>query len=183
MLSQKDLAYMAEKGITPEKLNEQLTRFVTGFPYLKLHSSAKVGAGIHQLSEVEQSEAVARWNKYLSDGGDVCKFVPASGAASRMFKALFAFINGEDEAPKPGSDVDKLIKNISKAPFYDELNEILVRLHGKDAEHLIEEGKYKDVISGIVLPEGLNYGALPKAVLSFHKYPDGSVRTLSLIHI
>lgn len=177
MLSQKDLAYIAEKGITPEKLKEQLGRFVTGFPYLKLYSSAKVGAGIHQLSEEEQTEAVVRWNKYLADGGDVCKFVPASGAASRMFKSLFSFVNGEETEPKSGSDVDKLIKNISKTPFYDELNQILVRHYGKDAHQLIEEGRYKEVIGGIILPDGLNYGALPKAVLSFHKYPDGSVRT------
>ncbi len=177
MLTQQDLSFMAEKGISMEKLNEQLSRFKTGFPYLKLLASAKAGEGILVPDEQGQEAAIARWNQYLADGGNVCKFVPASGAASRMFKALFAFVNGEDNAPKPGSDVDKLIANIAKAPFYDELNQALKKLHGKNADQLIAEGRYKDVIGGIILPEGLNYGALPKAMLSFHRYADGSVRT------
>lgn len=177
MLTNQDLSFMAEKGITMEKLNEQLSRFKTGFPYLKLYASAKGGEGILVPDEKAQEAAVERWNKYLADGGDVCKFVPASGAASRMFKALFAFVNGDDNIPKPGSDVDKLIANIAKAPFYAELNEALNKLHGKNADELIAEGRHKDVIAGIILPEGLNYGALPKAMLSFHRYTDGSVRT------
>ncbi len=177
MLTNQDLSFMAKKGISIEKLNQQLTRFKTGFPYLKLYASAKAGAGIRVPDQQAQQKAVERWNKYLADGGDVCKFVPASGAASRMFKAFFAFVNGEENAPKPGSDVDKLIANISKTPFYDQLNQVLNHLHGKDADQLISENRYKDVIGGIILPEGLNYGALPKAVLSFHQYADGSVRT------
>lgn len=177
MLSQKDLAYMAQKGITPEKLQEQLDRFKSGFPYLKLYASAKVGAGILQLSDKQEDEAVARWQKYLADGGDVCKFVPASGAASRMFKALFSFVNGAEDAPKPGSDVDKLIANIEKTPFYEELNDVLKKKYGKTAKELIAEERYKEVIAGIILSDGLNYGQLPKAALSFHRYADGNVRT------
>lgn len=120
MLSNDDLSFLAKKGISVEKLNEQLSRFKTGFPYLRLEASAKVGNGILRLSDADQDLAVARWDKYLADGGDVCKFVPASGAASRMFKALFSFVNGDEDTPKPGSDVDKLIANITKAPFYEE---------------------------------------------------------------
>ena len=118
MLTDKDLSYLAQKGITEDKLNAQLARFKSGFPYLRLEASAKVGEGILRLSDSEQDVAVARWDKYLADGGDVCKFVPASGAASRMFKALFSFVNGNDDVPAPGSYVDKLIANITKAPFY-----------------------------------------------------------------
>ncbi len=177
MLSDHDAAFLQKKGISAEKLNEQLARFKTGFPYLKLHSSAKAGEGILRLDPEQQLEAEARWQQYLADGGQVCKFVPASGAASRMFKALFSYVNGDDALPKPGSDPDKLLAAIDETPFYDELNETLKRLHGKDAKQLMAEGRHKDVIAGIILPEGLNYGALPKAVLSFHKYPDGSVRT------
>ena len=49
------------------------------------------------LTPQQEEQAVARWNKYLADGGDVCKFVPASGAASRMFKALFSFPDFEHD--------------------------------------------------------------------------------------
>lgn len=177
MLTNEDLAFLNEKGIAPERIEEQLARFSKGFPYLKLYASAKAGAGIERLTEAQQQQAVERWEKYLADGGDVCKFVPASGAASRMFKALFSFVNGDEPTPKPGSDVEKLILNITKTPFYEELNEVLRAKHGKDAQELIADGRHKDVIAGIILPDGLNYGALPKAVLSFHKYADGTVRT------
>lgn len=177
MLSNEDLQYMEQKGISPEKLNSQLQRFNTGFPYLRLYASAKAGEGILRLSEAEQDQAVERWQKFLADGGDVAKFVPASGAASRMFKALFSFVDGPDALPKPGSDVDKLIQSIDKTPFYGQLQQVLTAKHGKTIEQLIAEGNHKEVIAGIILPWGLNYGALPKALLSFHKYADGSVRT------
>ena len=140
MLSDKDAAFLSKKGISEEKLNEQLARFRTGFPYLKLHSSAKAGAGILRLDDEMQRQAEARWQRYLADGGEVCKFVPASGAASRMFKALYAYVNGADAMPKPGSDPDKLLASITEAPFYAELNEALKRLHGKDALELMAEG-------------------------------------------
>lgn len=177
MLTEKDRDTLAQRGISEEKLNEQLGRFATGFPFLKLYASAKVGQGILRLDQAQQAEATARWDKYLADGGDVCKFVPASGAASRMFKALFAFVNGDSDTPAPGSDVDKLITDITKAPFYAELNEVTRRLHGKSVDELIADHRYKDVIGAIILPEGLNYGNLPKAVLTFHRYTDGSTRT------
>lgn len=177
MITNEDLHYMAQKGITLEKLQSQLSRFATGFPYLRLYASAKAGEGIKCLSEEEQDRAVARWQQFLADGGDVAKFVPASGAASRMFKSLFAFVDGEDAVPAPGSDVDKLLASIDKTPFYDQLQEVMAKKHGKTIEQLISEGQQKEVIAGIILPWGLNYGALPKALLSFHKYADGSVRT------
>ncbi|MCM1318008.1 MAG: DUF4301 family protein [Bacteroides sp.] len=177
MLEQKDLDLLKQKGIAPATVEAQLARFATGFPYLRLKASAKVGEGIMQLSGSQQDLAVDRWNRFLADGGSVCKFVPASGAASRMFKALFAFVNGEDSIPAEGSDVANLIASIDKTPFYDELNRVVVDLHGKNIHTLLEEKRYKDIISAIILPEGLNYGNLPKAVLSFHRYPDGTVRT------
>ena len=177
MFTADDLAFFASKGISPETVEQQLARLATGYPYLRLLASAKVGSGIMQLSVEEQQEAVDRWQRYLAQGGEVVKFVPASGAASRMFKSLFAFVNGGADTPEPGSDVDKLIADIDKLPFIDELNHVLVRLHGKKAQSLIAEGRYKDVIAGIILPEGLNYGALPKALLTFHRYADGSTRT------
>lgn len=177
MFSSQDLEFFKTKGISPEAVQAQLDRFATGFPYLRLHSSATVDAGITRLTVEQQQAALERWQQYLNDGGSVCKFVPASGAASRMFKALFSFVNGEADIPAPGSDVEKLIANIDKVPFVEELNQVLVAKHGKNLQTLLSEGRYKDVIGGIILPEGLNYGQLPKALLIFHRYPDGTTRT------
>lgn len=94
-LSESDLQTLASRGITQEQLEQQLKCFATGFPYLKIYDSARAGAGITVLTDAEQTNASKRWDAYLAEGGRVAKFVPASGAASRMFKALFAFINGE----------------------------------------------------------------------------------------
>ena len=177
MLTTEDLKTLEQKGVTQEELESQINRFKTGFPFLKIADSAQIGNGIKQLSAEEEFEAVARWKKYLADGGEVCKFVPASGAASRMFKALFSFVEGDADVPAEGSDVAKLIADIHNLAFFGELNEVVKNLHSKDIDTLISEGEYKKVIAAIILPEGLNYGNLPKGLLTFHAYADGTTRT------
>ena len=174
MFSSDDLALFEAKGITPEQVEAQLKRFETGFPYLKIKSPASPASGITVLSEEEEAAAVARWKEYLADGGEVCKFVPASGAASRMFKALFAFVDGDDEHPAEGSPVAKLIADIEKTAFYPDLTVVTERLYGKTPEALRAEGRDKDLIAAIIKPEGLNYGALPKGLLKFHAYAEGN---------
>ena len=174
MLTDNDLKTLNERGITPEELQEQLDRFKTGFPYLKIYDSARPGEGITVLSDSEQRQAIERWDKYLTDGGKVTKFVPASGAASRMFKALFAFVDGNEDHPADGSDVQKLIAGIHTLAFYDELNRILLDKHSKDVDTLLAEGREKDVIAAIIKPDGMNYGNLPKGLLTFHNSEDGT---------
>lgn len=174
MLSNEDKAQLAERGVTPESLLEQVERFKTGFPYLKIYDSARTGEGITVLSPEEEEKAVARWDKYLSDGGDVCKFVPASGAASRMFKSLFGFVDGNDETAAEGSDVALLLKDIHKVAFFDQLDEVLRKKTGKGVDQLLAENCQKDVIRGIIGEDGLNYGNLPKGLLTFHHSGNGT---------
>lgn len=176
MLNQNDLAQIASKGISAETVETQMNRFSTGFPFLRLAGSATVGHGITRLTPSQEEAAIARWEKYLADGGEVTKFVPASGAASRMFKALFSFVDGKEDTPTPGSPVAELINRLDEAPFIAELNDACRRLHGSDTAGLVADNRFKDVIAAIIRPEGLNYGQLPKALLTFHKYP-GGVRT------
>lgn len=177
MLSQEDIKTISARGITEAELQSQVDRFKTGFPYLRIAGAARTGNGIVALSAEEEAAAAARWEKYLADGGTVAKFVPASGAASRMFKALFAFVDGQDDVPAPGSDVERLIAGIHRMPFYGQLNEVLMRRHAMDIDALVAAGRYKDVVAGIISEDGLNYGNLPKGLLSFHAYPGGEVRT------
>lgn len=177
MLNENDKELIARQGITQQQLQEQIDRFKTGFPFLKIADSARVGHGIVALSPSEEERAIDRWKKYLADGGSVSKFVPASGAASRMFKALFAFVDGDKDTPAPGSDVDDVIRHIHEMPFFEELNKVTLKLHNKTVDELIDGRRFKDVIAGIIQPDGLNYGNLPKGLLSFHRYNDGSVRT------
>ncbi len=177
MLTPKDLDQLSAKGITPWKLQSQLLRFEQGFPYMRLLAAARPGNGILVLDSERQSQAVDRWRSYLADGGEVVKMVPASGAASRMFKALFAFLSGADDVPAQGSPVKELIDNIDRFPFRDQLDSTLRRLHGLSLVQIVAAGRYKDLIAAIVNPEGMNYGNLPKGLLSFHSYPGSQPRT------
>ena len=174
MLSAEDKVQLTARGVSEEQLLSQVERFKTGFPFLKIYDSARPGEGITVLTPQQEEQAVARWNKYLADGGDVCKFVPASGAASRMFKALFSFVDGsEDKAPE-GSDVDRLLKDIHNVAFFDELDSVLRKTTGNGVDELLAEGRQKDVIRGIISADGLNYGNLPKGLLTFHRADNGT---------
>lgn len=174
MLRPEDLELLKNKGISEAEVESQLQRFVTGFPYLKINDAARVGAGIFRLDDEEIDAALERWSEYLEHGGEVCKFVPASGAASRMFKALFEYVDGGTDELKEGTPVAKLIADIDKLPFLLELRETVSRLYNKSLDELLAEGRNRDIIAAIVNPEGMNYGGLPKGLLKFHTYPEGS---------
>ncbi len=174
-----DLEQLKEKGISIETVEAQLERFRTGFPYLRIAMPSAPGSGMLSVDDELREAAQTRWEGFLEDGGDVLKFVPASGAASRMFKALFAFVNGEEDVPAAGSPVAQLVERIRDFAFYDELQKAVAKAYGEGTtiESLIEAGRYKDLVAAIIKGEGLNYGQLPKALLTFHRYTDGSVRT------
>jgi hypothetical protein len=176
MLTNADNATLSHKGITVEQLQAQLDRFATGFPYLRIASSAQVGKGITALNKEQEEQAIARWKKFLSDGGHVTKFVPASGAASRMFKALFSYVESNEAVPAEGSPVEKLIAQIEKVPFYAELDATLQRIHEKTLKEMLNEQRYHDIIDAIISSNGMNYGNLPKGLLTFHRY-DKATRT------
>ena len=174
MLQPEDLAQLEAKGITEAQLEAQLKRFEQGFPFLDILAAARPGRGITVLTPAQEEAARKRWHHYLADGGEVTKFVPASGAASRMFKALFEFVDGQDDIPAPGSPVAQLVENFDRLPFAQELDATVVSLHGKKTAELIADGRIKDLIAALIKPEGMNYGGLPKGLLKFHKYPEGS---------
>ncbi len=173
----KDLEQFKAHGIAPETVEKQLERFRTGFPYLHIEAPASTDYGIVVVDEELAEDALASWNEFLNAGGDVLKFVPASGAASRMFKDMFAFVNGKEDVPAEGSPAARIIENLDKLAFHKELDATCRKLYGEGYEELRKAGRYKDIIGAIILPEGMNYGALPKAVLTFHAYPDGTTRT------
>lgn len=175
--TQADLEQLKAKGISQERVEAQLESFRTGFPYLKIDSPSSLGHGITPIDADLEAACLGRWNDFLADGGDVLKFVPASGAASRMFKALFAFVNGNEEVPAEGSPVAQLVERIGDFAFYKELEAATIRLYGKTPNELVTEGRFKELVGAIILPDGLNYGALPKALLTFHKYDGGVTRT------
>ena len=171
-LTVKDIESLKHKGKTEEQLVEELQMLKEGFPFLRIEGAATPGHGIFVLDEKMEKQAMDIWNEFLASGAKVTKMVPASGAASRMFKDLFSFINGKEE--KPSNDfMKKFFDEIEKFAFFDQLNETCIRLYGKSIDSLVKDKRYKDIVKALIEKEGMNYGQLPKALLSFHKYLGG----------
>ena len=90
MLNAKDLELLAAKGISEKQIEEQLACFVKGFPFLEITASASVERGIMVIPQEKQAPYMDAWDAYLAKNKKILKFVPASGAASRMFKNLYS---------------------------------------------------------------------------------------------
>ena len=171
-LSPKDLEQLDSKGISKEKVARQIATFKEGIPFVDLVKAAVVGNGILRFSEKDQHDLIQYFEGHRS-GLDLLKFVPASGAASRMFKAMFNFLDAYDPATESLSvyvertgdkEAEKFILNMSKLPFYDLIME---RIKGKAADQNEEAYLFvKEMLS----EDGLNYGFYPKGLLPFHKY-------------
>ena len=173
MLSQQDLNQLAQKGISEAQIERQLGEFKTGFPFLKLEAAAAIGKGIVAPGEADRKQYVDTWQQYKGAGKRVVKFVPASGAASRMFKDMFAFVDADYDVPTTDFE-KKYFGNIEKFAFYQELDAVCQKNEGKGIKALMAEGNYKAVAANMLKAEGLNYGQLPKGLLLFHNYPEGA---------
>ena len=172
-LSEKDLQQIAQRGISQEQIETQLHEFETGFPFLRLEAAAAIGRGIVAPDADERKDYIAAWEDYKAEGHRIVKFVPASGAASRMFKNIFAFVDGENDVPTTDFE-KKYFDEIERFAFYDALDAVCVKNEGKGIRALIAEGNYKAVAANMLSKDGLNYGQLPKGMLLFHKYDEGA---------
>ena len=176
MLTQEDKDLLAMKGISEQQIAEQLACFEKGFPFLKLFAAASVeNRGIMLADENARKTYLAAWDAYMEGDKKIVKFVPASGAASRMFKNMFEFLGADYDVPTTDFE-KKFFSNIKNFAFYADLDEACVKNNGKGIDALISEGNYKAVVANLLEAAGLNYGALPKGLLKFHKYENG-VRT------
>ena len=173
MITLQDKQFLAQKGISEEQIAEQLACFEKGFPYLKLAAAASVDNGILAPATDMQKKYLDAWDAYTQTDKVIVKFVPASGAASRMFKNLFEFLGADYDTPQTGFE-KTFFEKIENFAFYNDLNQACQNNTGKDIPQLISEGNYKAVVSALLESAGLNYGALPKGLLKFHKYEDGS---------
>ena len=169
MISKADQALLEKKGISAEQVAEQLKTFKTGFPFLKIEAAATIGKGVLAPSQQEIEEYLKTWDNYCATGNSILKFVPASGAASRMFKDLFAFLSADYDVPT--TDFEKnFFANIEKFAFYGDLDETCRKNKGLTVKELVEKGQYKDVVFSLLDFTGMNYGSLPKGLLKFHTY-------------
>ena len=160
MFTPSDLAQLQARGISEEKALKQLQSFATGFPELDIVSAASLGNGVLNPTEEEIDAYVQAWQDYLNEGHTVLKFVPASGAASRMFKDLFEYL----ETGEKTKFIDKFLAEKEHFAFAPQLA-------GLDEQAAVSH-----------LLKDMNYGNLPKGLLLFHSYEDGA-RTPALEHL
>ena len=146
---------MEEHGLTPAALETQLKNFREGFPFLPVTRAASCGDGIRVLDAAGIEQAAARYDR-AKESLRVVKFVPASGAATRMFKDLFEFVR----EGRRTAVVGELLANRRRFAFWPELRTII----GDDADEL-------RTVENIVA-EGLRYGETQKGLVSFHRYGD-----------
>jgi len=173
MLKSTDEVRLKKRGISIKQIEEQLRSFVSGFPFLVIRNAAEPGKGIVQIASNEIPDLLAKWDEYLHTESTVLKFIPASGAASRMFKDLFEFLEKEKNEPDKTFE-KKFFAEIENFAFYDDLNKVCIKNTGKDISELIRTKQYKPVVENLLLESGLNYGSLPKGLLRFHTYRSGN---------
>lgn len=172
-MTPQDKELLAKKGISETKIAEQLACFQKGFPFLKLDAAASIQKGILAPNAEEQTKYLAAWDAYTHTGKTIVKFVPASGAASRMFKDLFEFLGADYD--EPTTPFEKTFFNqIDNFAFYDDLNTACQRTASAEIPVLIHQHEYKPVVAALLEEAGLNYGALPKGLLKFHQYDEGA---------
>ncbi len=176
MMNQQDLEQISARGISEAQIEHQLKQIESGFPFLKLEGAAAIGRGIFAPSPEEVDTYIKAWEAYKASGHDIVKFVPASGAASRMFKNMFAFLSAPYDVPT--TDFEKeFFDHIKKFAFREALCKKCRENEGQRIMQLISAGNYKAIVANLLEAKGLNYGQLPKGLLLFHEYSEDEVRT------
>lgn len=176
LFTARDLEQLEARGISLEEAEAQVTAIRQGFPYLEILASASLEQGIISNDAEEEARYMELWEHYLeSRDASVYKMVPASGAASRMFKMLFAFLEADYQEPQTEAE-RRFFEELPHFAFYELLGEACLRSHWKSIPKLIAQGDYKSIVETLLLPKGLGYGSKPKGLLTFHRY-DKVVRT------
>ncbi len=168
-MNTNDLLLLRKKGISETILQQQLEYFKIGFPYLTIQKAAEISDGILLFDTKEKDNFISVWNNYLKTSRKIMKFVPASGAASRMFKDMFEFLGADYDVPTTTFERN-FFENIANFAFYLDLNDICLKNEQKNIDQLILEKRFKAIVKNLLEKKGLNYGSLPKGLLKFHKY-------------
>ena len=160
-----DSKQLAERNITEEQVERQVAQLKRGTAYVKLIRPATIGDGIIRMSP-EQVTAMSQAFDEDKEYYQFTKFVPASGAASRMFKDLFTFIENGVET----KFTEIFFAHIHCFAFNEDLEQACTKLYGLDIDALKHQNRYVDIVKALLLEDGLAYGKLPKALLKFHHY-------------
>lgn len=167
--SVEDRKTIALQGLTIKEVDRQLALFRRGVPSVRLNRPCVAGDGIVIIPVSERPSLLAAYEEARRTHR-LMKFVPASGAASRMFREWYCCLDAggfADEAARKAFAGD-----LKRYPFFPDLR-ATIAARGEDLESMIGKGEEAAVVKSVLMEEGLNYGFLPKALLKFHAYPEG----------
>lgn len=181
-LTNLDKKQLEDLNIAIEQVEKQINQFKTGFPYCDLAAPATIGNGIIKFNEADIKDLIKQFDED-KQYYDILKFIPASGAASRMFKNIYSFVEEYKDKEIPDNflrkekikfdSIENFFLGIRDFAFYDDLKEKMAE-HNKDIETLLSENRLVEIAEYLLENEGLGYGKLPKAMLKFHKYKEDS---------
>ncbi len=187
LFTQEDLEQIRQRGMSAEAVRAQVESIKKGFPRMELDRPCTVGDGILALDSGKVRLMTAAYEKAVRSGRAM-KFVPASGAATRMFKLLQsarnrpgglhqeALVREAEQGDEESARVLRFFKGFKDSALYDALNEVMAD-HGIDADGLMATGRYGEILEYLLDPKGMNAADLPKGLIPFHAYPDGARRT------
>jgi hypothetical protein len=182
-LSAADLEQLAAAGISAVEAERQLALLAAPPPPTRLARPCRLGDGIVRLEAAEHA-ALLEAGEAAAAEGRLTVFVPASGAATRMFASLLPALAEERplrlaEAERraaggdaAAADLVRFCRHLRDFAFAEDLGRALAA-RGLDLYQTIASGDVRPVVETLLGPEGLDYAALPKALIPFHRYPDG----------
>lgn len=166
----QDRKRIAAQGLTLEGVERQLALFRRGIAPVRLERACRVGDGIMVVPQEERT-ALVQGYEAACPSLQVIKFVPASGAASRMFGRWYRCLN---QAGGPGDALtEDFAADLGKYAFFQDLR-AAVAARGGDLDQMLARRENTAILAAILTERGLNYGALPKALLKFHAYGEGN---------
>lgn len=175
--SEKDITLLNTKGISLEEVQNQLALFNQGIPFSDLRAAATIGNGIFSYSEQEQQELALVFEKE-KENIDILKFTPASGAATRMFKFLFTFLEEYDPDQetvnayinkKNAQNLRLFFVGLDSFPFFETVQEKLRERYPENGQTNVDKNRYRFVQAMLGKTE-LDFGSIPKGLFPFHKY-------------
>jgi hypothetical protein len=170
LFTPRDLRQMSEMGLSPEEAARQIELFRNPPPFTRVLRPCRPGDGIRSLTLAEHAGLLSHYDA-AAQRGRVAKLVPASGAATRMFSDLLAFLASPPDS-EPSAAVRAVFANLPRFPFYEDLAAALAA-RGIDLEEAVASGDWRGVASCLLERPGLGYADLPKGLLPFHRTPEG----------
>ncbi|MBT8319517.1 MAG: DUF4301 family protein, partial [Gramella sp.] len=175
--SEKDILQIEEKGLSTKEVEEQIAIFKRGNIKVNITEAATIGQGISQIDSAEKKELIEYYDSEKANHS-ILKFIPASGAATRMFKALHNFADEFDPEndtlrdyldKNSDADLQRFFNHIEKLPFYEHALESVQKKHS-NYKNLSHDEQHKALVEIILNEDGLYLSNLPKGLVPFHKY-------------